>query len=388
MYSFKRIKKNIYLPKGTMKATFSKGLEGVIVDETKISNVEGKIGRLTYRGYPIEDLVKKYFSEVAWLVLFGKFPDKNEKNKLEEFLSVHSNLSRQELNILRSISKNTHPMLVLQSMVPILDLKPKIELEVPLNSEDSMAGLIINSKIPNIIAAFYRIQNNREVLETNPKFSFHENFLYLISGNEPGQEEIQVMDMAQILQLEHGFNASTFSGRVTASTLAPIQSVISAAIGTLYGKLHGGADEAALNMAMSINSPDKAEEFVKNALINKQKIMGMGHREYKTIDPRAKILKPIAEKLCVGSPFESLFMTLKKVESAFRSEMSKNNKDIWANVDFYKGAVYYALGIPSHYFTSIFAMTRSFGYLAHFLESRKDNRLIRPKALYTGKLLV
>jgi citrate synthase len=206
----------------------------------------------------------------------------------------------------------------------------------------------------------------------------------MFHGSAPTPEQVRMLDAAQILQMEHSFNCGTFAGRVCASTLAPIQSCISVSIGTLFGKLHGGADQAALEMAMAIGSPDKAEAYVKDCLANKVKIMGMGHREYRTVDPRAKVLKPMAVELCQDAESKNLLATLVAVEEACQREFADNGKKIWANVEFYKGAVFHSLGIPTRDFTALFAMSRVFGYIAHFLEFRQDNRLIRPRALYTG----
>jgi citrate synthase len=182
--------------------------------------------------------------------------------------------------------------------------------------------------------------------------------------------------------LEHSFNAGTFAGRVCASTLAPIQSAISASIGTLFGKLHGGADQASLETAIAVGSPDQAETFVQDALARKEKIMGMGHREYRTVDPRAKILKPMAVELCQDEESKVLLATLVAVEEACQRAFAEKGKEIWANVDFYKGAVFHSLGIPSQYFTAMFAMARVYGYIAHYLEFSQDSRLIRPRAAY------
>ena len=193
-----------------------------------------------------------------------------------------------------------------------------------------------------------------------------------------------MLDAAQILQMEHSYNCGTFAGRVCASTLAPIQSCISASIGTLFGKLHGGADQAALEMAIAIGSPEKADAYVKECLANKVKIMGMGHREYRTVDPRAKILKPMAVELCKDEESKNLLATLVAVEEACQREFANKDKEIWANVEFYKGAVFHSLGISTPNFTAMFAMSRVYGYIAHFLEFRRDSRLIRPRARYTG----
>ena len=194
-----------------------------------------------------------------------------------------------------------------------------------------------------------------------------------------------MLDAAQILQMEHSFNGGTFAGRVCASSLAPIQSSISASIGTLFGRLHGGADQAALEMAMAIGSPDKAEAYVRDCLANKVKIMGMGHREYRTVDPRARLLKPMALELCQDEESKKLLATLIAVEEACQREFAARGKEIWANVEFYKGAVFHSLGIPTHYFTTMFAMARVYGYIAHFLEFQRDSRLIRPRARYVGR---
>ena len=189
----------------------------------------------------------------------------------------------------------------------------------------------------------------------------------------------------QILQLEHSFNAGTCTCRVTASTLAPVESALSSAVGALYGKLHGGADEAALNEALKVGSPENAKAYVLDLLANKGRLMGMGHREYKKLDPRAALLKPMAETLCKGTKYENVFLTLKEIEKEFNAQMHKKGKEVWANLEFYKGPVNLAIGIPASYFTAGFAMARSVGWLAHFLESRQDNRIMRPSALYVGK---
>lgn len=371
-----------------MNKPFVKGLAGIIVDETKISNVEGELGRLSYRGYEVQELIeKKSFTEIVWLVLFGEFPTSQENSNLLKFLLENSELSDFEFSILQKIPKSTHPMLMLQSLVPILNLKPKSEISLPLNQEEAIQGLVVCAKIPSLIANFFRLKNDLDLVKNSDSKSVHENFLFAFNGTQPSKKETRTLDATQILQMEHSFNASTFAGRITASTLSPVQSMISAAIGTLYGKLHGGADEAALKMAQEIGFPEKAKDYVSEALANKIKIMGMGHREYKTVDPRAKVLKPMAEELTKGTKFETEFQTLKAVEEAMQIEMEKRDKEIWANVEFYKGAVFHTLGIPQEFFTSMFAMARSFGYLAHFLESRLDNKLIRPKAFYTGEAI-
>jgi citrate synthase len=365
----------------TEQTVFSNDLAGVVVGETAISDVQGDIGLLSYRGIDVNDLVGVPFLHVVWMVLFGDWPNEQEKSRLKAFMCLHTRLTYTEIDLLQHVSRDLHPMLMLQGLVPLLKLPEEQTLEI---DQDAEQGLFLAAKISALVAAHHRLAQSKAILPPIPGRLFHENFLNMFHGSAPTQEQRRMLDAAQILQMEHSFNCGTFAGRVCASTLAPIQSCISASIGTLFGKLHGGADQAALEMAKEIGSPDKAEAYVKHCLANKVKIMGMGHREYRTVDPRAKVLKPMAVELCQDAQSKNLLATLVAVEEACQREFAENGKEIWANVEFYKGAVFHSMGIPSHYFTAMFAMSRVYGYIAHFLEFRQDNRLIRPRALYTG----
>ena len=360
---------------------FSNDLAGIVVGDTAISDVQGEQGLLSYRGIDINDLVGVPFLHVVWMVLFGEWPQEQEKSRLKTFMCKHSRLTHQEIELLRHVPRKLHPMLMLQGMIPLLELPEEQSMDMALNAEQ---GLFLAAKITALIAAHYRLGQSKVVLAPTPGRLFHENFLTMFHGRAPSPEQVQMLNAAQILQMEHSFNCGTFAGRVCASTLAPIQSVISASIGTLFGKLHGGADQAALEMAMTIGSPEKAEAYVQDCLARKEKIMGMGHREYRTVDPRAKILKPMAMELCTEDESRNLLMTLVAVEEACQSAFAKQDKEIWANVEFYKGAVFHSMGIPTHFFTAMFAMSRVYGYIAHFLEFSKDSRLIRPRANYIG----
>jgi citrate synthase len=360
---------------------YSTDLAGVIVGETAISDVQGENGLLSYRGIDINELIGVPFLHVVWLVLFGEWPDERKKSRLKAFMCKHTRLTHAEIDLLQKVPKSLHPMLMLQGLVPLLTPPEEETLEV---GQDAEHGLFLAAKITALVAAHHRLSQNKVVLQPVPGLLFHENFLTMFHGSGPTEEQRRMLDAAQILQMEHSFNCGTFAGRVCASSLAPIQSSISASIGTLFGKLHGGADQAALEMAMHIGSPDKAAAYVRNALANKEKIMGMGHREYRTVDPRAKVLKPMAVELCQDKESKNLLATLIAVEEACQREFADKGKEIWANVEFYKGAVFHSLGIPTHYFTAMFAMARVYGYIAHFLEFRRDSRLIRPRALYTG----
>lgn len=364
------------------QSVFSNDLAGVVVGETAISDVQGDNGVLSYRGMDINDLIGVPFLHVAWLVVFGDWPNEQEKSNLKSFMFSHARLSHAEQDLLGQISRDLHPMLMLQGIIPLLQMPEEDTLGKGLDAEQ---GLFIAAKISGLIAGHNRLSQNKVILHPIAGKLRHQNFLTMFHGKAPSAEQVRMLDAAQILQMEHSFNAGTFAGRVCASTLAPIQSSISASIGTLFGKLHGGADQAALEMAMEIGAPENAEAYVKDCLANKVKIMGMGHREYRTVDPRAKVLKPMAVELCQDDDSKNLLATLVAVEEACQQEFGAKGKEIWANVEFYKGAVFHSLGIPPHYFTAMFAMARVYGYIAHFLEFREENRLIRPRAAYVGK---
>jgi citrate synthase len=369
-------------------AVFSRDLAGIEAGETAISDVRGDEGILSYRGYRIEELADKPFWQVVWLVVFGAWPDKTQEDALRDFMGTNSRLTPDELGLLHALPQGLHPMLALQGLVPLLrEQSTEARAQSALRDLPAPAqhGLMIAAKLPSLVATLHRLQQGHEPIPANPKLGFHENFLMMFNGHMPDAEQVRVLDTAQILQMEHSFNAGTFAGRVCAGTLAPIQSSISASIGTLFGVLHGGADQAALEMAQRIGSPAGAAAYVDETLRNKQKIMGMGHREYKVVDPRALILKPMAKTLCREGDAKTLYETLEAVEEACQREFATRGKQIHANVEFYKGAVFHQLGVPSRYFTALFAMARVFGYVAHFLEFSANSCLIRPRARYTGE---
>jgi citrate synthase len=273
-----------------------------------------------------------------------------------------------------SLPETIHPMNMLQGLVPLLDESDAFDHFGP-----AAHGLTIAAKLPALVATFM----TRAPLTTDPKDDYIERFLSDI-GAPVDDMHREAFEVTQILQIEHSFNASTFAARVVESTEAPIQNAISAAIGTLHGRLHGGADQAALEAADSVAAPADAAAFVDRCIKEKTKIMGMGHREYKVLDPRARHIKRIADTLTRGTPFENTYLILRAIEDRFTERMAENNKPLYANVEFYKGVVFRALGIPTHFFTTGFAMARVFGYIAHFLEARTHSKLIRPAAHYIG----
>lgn len=370
-----------------MQESINIGLEGVVVGATRISNVEGESGQLSYRGVDIDTLSTWPFAKVAWWVLFGE-QETNNWQELEPLLIRLGKLDASEINLLKALPRDLHPMLMLQSVIPALNFTA-IDSGLPGGDKQSDAGLIIAAKIPQLIAAWHQLKRQGEISLPDDseisQTSLHENFLQAFNGHKPSENAVRTLEITQILQMEHSFNAGTFAGRVVASTQAPIQSVISASMGALFGRLHGGADQAALEMAMEIASPEAAASYVTDCLASGKKIMGMGHREYRVVDPRAKVIKGLAENICTTPETQTLFQVLTRVEEACQHEMEKKNKQIWANVEFYKGAVFKALGVEPEFFTALFAMARVYGYLAHYLEFQQAPRLIRPKAHYAGE---
>ncbi|MCZ6887980.1 MAG: citrate/2-methylcitrate synthase [Gammaproteobacteria bacterium] len=349
----------------------AKGLEGVEVDETAISHVDGAAGALSYRGVPIEDLVERRFTEVALWVLNGSFADKAFAVELK----TAGALSKREQSHIASIPPGTHPMHVLQAMVPILDYDGGYFETFG----EAASGLVAAAKIPQIIAQ----TANGKPTPYPDEPDYCARFLNQLN---PGLNAAahRAFSMTQILQIEHSFNASTFTARVIASTLAPIQNALAGAIGALHGPLHGGADKAALEVADEVGSPAAANAFVDQCIVSKRKVMGMGHREYRVLDPRARFGKQLARELSCGTPHEQTYETLAAIEARFNERMAEHGKPLHANIEFYKGLVYRVLGLTPNLFTACFAMARVFGYIAHFMESREDNRLIRPAARYVG----
>ena len=364
------------------------GLEGVIAGETAISHVEGDIGRLSYRGLPIEDIVTRDYLSVVSLVLFGELPGPDGEARLSQYLERHQLLTDTELKMIRQAPKTLHPMKVIQGLIPLLQLTDDpFPCDARFSAHDVSQGLQILARYPALIAA---VRKHRDGGEFNQQLNapYLDRYLTMMNGAEPEKRASEVFRTVQLLQLDHSFNAGTFAGRVIASTLADVPAVLSGAAGALSGVLHGGADQAALEDARRVGHPDNAAEFVDDVLARKGRIMGMGHREYRTVDPRSNILKPLAVELCHGTHHENTLNTLMAIESVFNQRMLEKGKDVRANLEFYKGVVYEALGLTPEYFTATFALSRSVGWLAHFLESRESNRIIRPAAAYVGRPVV
>jgi citrate synthase len=293
-------------------------------------------------------------------------------------------LKEPVLDMIRDFPQDSHPMELMQAVVSYLSgyVTHKIQHDAFCNCRTTLHQVV---QLATAVAALHRFRNGLEFVPPRMDLSHGANFLYMMRGEEPSELEGMIMDKALVLHAEHSLNASTFTARVVASTISTCYSSISAAIGALYGSLHGGANEKVMNMVEEIGSPEKADEWVENALSEKRKIMGMGHRVYRAKDPRAIVMEDYLKQLSQEKNDWHYYEVLKSVEKAFGDRMNQKGKPVYPNVDFFSGAVYRLLGVPTILFTPIFAMARAAGWLAHILEQRQDNRIFRPKALYVGQ---
>ena len=361
-------------------ALVAKGLEGIIANESKLSNVQGLEGKLCYLGYTIDDLVEHTsFEEVIYLLHNGKLPNRSELDGLISKLKADRNLPDGIIDFLKNAPKDAGPMDVIRTGVSMMGLYDTKGDHQNRNLNEDRAIAII-AKIPLIVAAFHRFRQGLEIVEPREDLSEAAHFLYLINGEVPSKDAAKTLDVAYILHADHGMNASTFSSRVTVATLSDMYSAITSAIGTLKGPLHGGANEGVIQMLEEIGAEDAVDAYVEGKLERKEKIMGIGHRVYKVLDPRAPHLRKMAIKLTeeLGDP--------KWINMSERiAEMMKDRKGLNANVDFYSATVYYSLGIPTDLFTPIFAISRASGWTAQVLEQLDDNRLYRPLTDYTGQ---
>lgn len=359
--------------------TYAKGLEGVIANESCLSDVQGQAGILRYLGYNINDLVEQAtFEEVVHLLHRGRLPNRRELADLTATLRAHRELPEGLIDFLKSAPKDANPMDVLRtgvSMLGLYDVRGGNQ-DRSLNEERALA---ICAKMPLIVAYFHRARHGLDLMPVRKDLSEAGHFLYLFSGTEPGVEATRTLDAAYILHADHGMNASTFSARVTIATLSDIYSAITSAIGTLKGPLHGGANEGVITMLQEIGDPSAVDAWVEGKLTRKEKIMGIGHRVYKVLDPRAPYLRKMAIKLTneLGEP--------KWIQMSERiAQIMRERKGLEANVDFYSATVYHSLDIPTDLFTPIFAISRAAGWTAQVLEQLDDNRLYRPLTWYTG----
>jgi len=360
-----------------------KGLEGVVVDSTSISLVDGEAGRLYYRGQAIEKLVKHPFAAVAHLVVFGELPSTAQLTEFEDFLWDAGRLPAGLVSVLQQLAAlGGHPMATLQAAMPLMaGAAPSRKMG---RTADEQEALVVAARLPTAHAMLLALRAGRTPTPYPETRRSGERFLEMLNGRKPSDKQVRIFEQTQILQIDHSFNASTFTARVVTSTLAPPASALAAAMGSLYGPLHGAADQGALEMAEEVGDPERAADFVAECLAKGRLVMGMGHREYRVVDPRSKIVKTLAEEIATTAHEQRLIDTLKAVDEAFVAQTAQKKRALRANLEFYKGVVYLALGLPKEFFTATFAIARIFGWSAHIVEQRKDNRIVRPSANYIG----
>lgn len=360
--------------------TATRGLEGVVAATSAVSSIVDDV--LTYRGYNIDDLAENaIFEEVIYLLWNDKLPSKSELDEFKKELAENAEVPQEIIDQMKSFPlKDIHPMAALRTSISTLALFDK-EADDMSEEANYRKAVRLQAKISTIVTAFARIRAGKEPIQPKKDLSYAANFLYMLTGEEPADISVTAFDKALVLHADHELNASTFTARVCVATLSDIYSGITGAIGALKGPLHGGANEAVMNMLTEIKEPENIRAYLDNAFANKEKIMGFGHRVYRKGDPRAKHLREMSEKLTAITGESKWYEMSIEIEKIVKEE-----KGLVPNVDFYSATVYHSLGIEHDLFTPIFAMSRVSGWAAHILEQYSDNRLIRPRAEYIGKV--
>ncbi len=356
-----------------------RGLEGVVAADTSLSFVDGQNGKLYYRGYDIAQLAGKVgYEEVAHLLWFGDLPNRNELDTFRVELVANMQLPPQVVELLRMSPPNANPMVVLRVALSSLGLfDPDGGNNAPAANLRKAKRIL--AQVALIVACMRRLHDDKPLPSADAKVGFAENFLYMLNGKPPDRIERQVFDTLLMLHADHGLAASTFAARATVSTLAGMHSALTAALASLKGPLHGGANRKVMEMLEDIEKPRMVEAYIEAMLASGKRIMGFGHRVYKTEDPRSGHLRKMSEKLCSRKGMSRYLDMQHRIE-----KIVFERKGIRPNVDFYSGTVQMALGIPKEYFTCIFAVARTAGWIAHVLEQCADNRLIRPTTNYLG----
>ena len=363
------------------------GLEGVYFTESKICKVDGTLGKLYYRGYPIGALAaNSSFEEVCYLLLNGALPTKKQLRAFESHMKAERKLPRHIVKTIAEMTGKAHPTDILRTAVSSL---PTYDTEAYEKSQDAnlRKSVRLISKMASITATIGRFMCGGKYVYPKRKLSHSANFLYMLTGKAPEEKQAKLLDTMMILHAEHSTNASTFATLVTGSTLADLYAAITSGIAALKGPLHGGADEAALLMLRAIGKPENTEAYVEHALEDKQRIMGFGHRIYKTYDPRARIIKADLEALqsSASEEIRDLTAIALRVEKLMIDKLGQS-RGIWPNIDFFAGPIYTEMGIHPDLFTPLFAVSRVPGWCSHMLEYWQNNRLLRPLELYTGPL--
>lgn len=364
------------------KVQLHRGLREVYIDRTKSSFIDGGIGKLLYRGYDIHDLAEKSnFEETAYLVMHGDLPTQAQLDAFDAQLKAARSLPGEILDVIR-LTRNSHPMDVLRTAVSALSAYDE---ETEDNSAEATLrkGIRLTAQAPTIVAAHARVREGKEALEPNPSLSHAANFLYMLFGEEPAEEDSDLIDKDFVLHAEHGINASAFGARVAASTQADLHCAVTTGISVLKGPSHGGAAEEVMKMTQEIGTEENAENYVRETIRGGGRIMGFGHRVYKAVDPRSLHLQDDARELGERKGEPKWFQILQSVIEVMEPY---RRRGIYQNVDFFSGAIYYLLDIPDDLFISIFAMGRVPGWTAQVIEQFDNNILLRPRLLYTGPM--
>jgi 2-methylcitrate synthase len=357
------------------------GLEGIVVARSELCSIDGQKGILRFRGYDIHDLARHAsYEEVAYLLLRGELPAPEELEVLKEELGAAAPVSGEAAQVVDLSAKDAAPMEMLRTAVSATSFD---DPDKDSNSEEAnqRKAMRLIAKIPTLIGRYKRRREGRKPVDPDPELGYAANFLYVLRGERPSEEDARTFDVAMILHADHEMNASTFTARVISSTLSDMHSAVVGAIGALKGPLHGGANEQVMRTLESIGDVGMAEDDVRRRLANHERIMGFGHRVYKTMDPRAEILKEFSRRLSerADGSEPNWFEMSDRMERLVLSE-----KGLYPNVDFYSASTYHYLGIPTDLFTTLFVASRVVGWAAHVIEQQRDNRLIRPSSLYVG----
>ncbi len=363
-----------------MSEEIKKGLLGIVVDETTISQVVPELSALTYRGYKVQDLCDKCeFEEVAYLVLHGELPSKKQLSKFIKEERSERKISKHIIKDIQRMPKNAHPMDVIRTCVSLMALEDK-DTRDNSPKANMRKAMRIFAKTPTAVAAFFRARKGKKIISPSKKLSFSENFFKMMFNKVPDKEIVRAFDISLILYAEHSFNVSTFTARTITSSLSDLHGAITGAIASLKGPLHGGANEAVMHMMKEIGKPEKAKKWIESALNKKKVVMGFGHRVYRTGDSRVPTMKHYMFKvarLLKKDKYTKMYETLEKV--------MLEKKNIHPNVDFPCGPTYYMMGIDIDFYTPIFVMSRITGWSAHIMEQHASNKLIRPLSKYKGK---
>jgi citrate synthase len=363
----------------------TKGLDDAVAAATRLSEVFGEAGRLVYAGYEIQDLAEHAtYEEICHLLWYGELPTSAQLGQLQARINEGMQVDARAFDLLRSASRDAHPMAQLRSAVSALAFWDADAEDNTPEASDRKAIRLTGQTI-TLSAAIARVRAGNDPIEPRADLGLGANFLYMLRGEAPDAVSARTMDVALTLHAEHGMNASTFAARVAAATLADMHGAVTAAIATLKGPLHGGANEGVMRMLLEIGSVEAAEPWVRDRLARGEKVMGFGHRVYRVLDPRAPILRALAEQMMAETGGDAYWLRVSdRIQQVVREEMDKRGKKIYANVDFFSAPVYSTMGIPTDLFTNVFACARMAGWTAHVIEQQQDNRLIRPRSEYRG----